>query len=363
MSWLDRFEAWAMHGEPVTGAVAYRLTLTAWTLLYFVPRIAHLEELYAREVLREPAFWLRALTTAPPPAEAVYGLVAILFFACLCFAAGKATRFAHIAIFLCLGLLFSLDTTMTRAYGTIALIHWGILWFVPYDQLRDDQGEIRREPQWSTRLLMFQFASIYPLSAFAKIVDSTQWIDGRAVYLTANSPDWGLTLLSSGGVSQEVAVVLGIGTLIIEVFIGFGLFHPRTRPLAMIAVIAFHGILALTTRISLLFGALMIAHLVLFLSPETWRSLGVQSRRIAATRSSTDPQTAMPSSPGSSSRQPAPSPPMASRTPGASDARNCRRVPISSSRRRDPTIDKQTTVAPVDLTTSVISPVGTSFPR
>lgn len=268
-----------MRPEPVTGAVVFRVLLSAWTAAYFVPRIPYLTEIYGRDVLRLAAPPLVWIGDPIPPLPLIASILGVLFVALAAFAWGFKGRVAHGVVVACLALLFGFDMLLVRAYGGIALLHWVLLWFVPYDRLRDGRGEVIRAPAWGTKLLMLQFASVYGLSVLAKLAPGSQWLDGRAVTWIVNSPEWGRYGLGVDGISRETGRLLGWCTIALETFIPLGLWNRWTRPAAMIGVLAFHGSLATSVRISVLFGLLMACHLVLFAPERWWSRLGLQAGR------------------------------------------------------------------------------------
>lgn len=268
---IDRFRAWARTPEPVEGAVLFRVALALWTLAYLVPRVPHLAEIYARPVLRVPLAPWRWLGDPAVGLLPVQALVALALSACLMLVIGHAVRRSHLVVLVALGLLFSLDTLLVRAYGGIALLSWALLWLVPHDRLPTPDHPVE-EPGWGIRLLRLQFASIYTLSGLAKLAQSTQWLDGRAVHRIAASPEWGQWLLTRHGIGLELATVLGWTTVALELALGPLLLWQRTRWLGVAGVLGLHLGLALTVRVSVLFGLLMVAHLLLFLPAPLLRS-------------------------------------------------------------------------------------------
>jgi hypothetical protein len=140
--------------------------------------------------------------------------------------------------------------------------------------LRDGDGAVFEAPRWSLRIAMLLFSSVYLFSVLAKSIGGDGWFDGRTLYYTLRSHDYGTFLVSAWfPISLGTARVLGWATLAAETFIGIGLWHRRTIIFAMLTCVAMHTMMALTMRVSILFHLLMVGHLPLFFSPSTWARL------------------------------------------------------------------------------------------
>ncbi|MFY0531453.1 hypothetical protein [Nannocystis pusilla] len=61
-----------------------------------------------------------------------------------------------------------------------------------------------------------------------------------------------------------LARMLAWSTIALELAIGFGLWFSRTRKVAALALVLLHAGIAASMRVSLLFHALMLLHLLLF---------------------------------------------------------------------------------------------------
>jgi len=250
--------------EPVWPIWFYRAGLCAWTAAFFLPRVPYLDELYGAWPVHQPAQPFAWLGLPVLPLVVVQLMVGALLVLLGLFAVGggRHPRVVHAIILVLLGYLFGYDMGPLRGYGKLAAVQWGLLFFAPYDRRPDE-----RAPRWGKRLLMLQFTSVYVFTVFAKTIQGQGWTDGKTLYYSMLSPQYGQHLLSRW-VTFDLTMVKVMAWLVLagELFVGFGLWVGRTRKLAMLACVGLHLGMALTLRVSLLFHALMLLHLVLFVS-------------------------------------------------------------------------------------------------
>ena len=119
---------------------------------------------------------------------------------------------------------------------------------------------------WALRLLQVELTAIYFSSAFSKVAGAT-WRDGTALYYVARSDDvFGRFWLPDAIFETPWIVKLCTWTVLaVEIFIPFGLWIPRLRPIALVVALGLH--LAIEYSMNLfLFQWLMIAGLVSFLN-------------------------------------------------------------------------------------------------
>jgi hypothetical protein len=278
-SWRTHLSARWTHfffaEEAVYPAVYFRVFLALWTVAFFVPRLPHLRELYTEPATHVPHPWIARLGGFPDlPLFAIWMLVIALLAATIAFAAGFHARTLHPFIILLLAYLHAYDISTVRGYGQLGFYQWLIAYCLPYDRLRDAEGEVLHAPRWGVRLATLLYASVYLFSVCAKTIAGEGWFDGRTLYYTFHGQDYGSFLLSAWfPISREVAKMFGWCTLAAETFIGLGLWHRRSARLAMFTCVAMHTMMALTLRVSILFHLLMIGHLPLFFGTETWERL------------------------------------------------------------------------------------------
>ncbi|HEY6561714.1 MAG TPA: HTTM domain-containing protein [Polyangiaceae bacterium] len=278
--WNDFFFA----ESPVYAAVYFRVFLAVWTAGFILPRLPHLRELYAERALQVPHPWAErfgGLLTLPLE---ITWLVTIALLVCLaCFAAGYHARHLHPFIVLMLAYLLGYNLPRVHAYGQLAFYQWLVAYCLPYDRLCDRDGAVVRSPRWGLRIATMLFSTVYLFSVLAKTVSGEGWLDGKALFYTMRSPDYGSFLLSAWvPISLGVAKVLGWGTLANETFVGLGLWHGRTRRWAMLACFGMHLVMALSMRVSVLFHLLMVGHLPLFFADDTWQRIWPRGRRLSA---------------------------------------------------------------------------------
>lgn len=276
--WNDFF----FQDREVYAAVYFRILLASWTALFFLPRLPHIAELYTNAGVHVHHPWLVQLgAVLELPLYAAALVIAVLFALLIAFGAGGANaRWVHLPIVVILAYLFSYDISTVRGYGQLAFYQWLVLLCLPYERLRDSEGNVFRAPRWGLRLATMLFSSVYLFSVCAKTIGGEGWFDGRTLYYTFHGRDYGRFLLSEWfPISLDVAKVLGWATLASECFIGFALWHPRTARLAMFVCVGMHTMMALTMRVSILFHLLMVGHLPLFFSTQTWERIAARILR------------------------------------------------------------------------------------
>jgi hypothetical protein len=275
--WNDFF----FQDIPVYPAVYFRVFLASWTALFFLPRLPHLRELYTDRAIHVPHPWLARIGAVPELPLAGVWIIVLLLLACVvAFAAGFHARRLHLPILLLLAYFFSYDISTVRGYGQLAFYQWLIALGLPYDRLRNAQGDVFRAPRWGLRLATMLFGSVYLFSVCAKTIGGEGWFDGRTLYYTLRGQDYGSFLLSAWfPISLGTARVLGWITLASECFIGLALWHRRTVHWAMLVSAGMHLTMGLSMRVSVLFHLLMVGHLPLFFSTATWERLGAWAAR------------------------------------------------------------------------------------
>lgn len=251
--------------EPIDRVAWFRRGLAAWTAAYVIVQVPHLEELYCRPILRE-GHLDRWFGIAPPPYPVIAAIVAALLLALALVVAAVRTRAATIAAALAYAALFGLAASPPRAYGELAMVQWGLVALAPVGPPGTPA------PRWAARLLMLQLSAVYCYAALAKLVEGPGWRDGQAVAVISRS-EYAQHLLSAGVTLERgpLAVAIAWSTIALELIIGVGLWPARTRRPAAAALVLLHAGIAATMRISLLFHALMLVHLLLFFGPPALR--------------------------------------------------------------------------------------------
>jgi hypothetical protein len=255
-----RWAAFFHEPAPTAPVLWFRRLLAGWTAAHVLTRVPHVEELYVREVLHD-GMLRRWFAVPPPPAWLVYLTIAGLLLALASILADRAVRPAQLAALALFALLAGLEGATPRAYVELALIQWSLLQFAP---VRDTTA-----PPWPTRLLALQFASVYLFAALAKLSEGPGWRSGEALTRMFGSPHYGDYLLSPwlAQLGPPAPLLLAWAVIAAELLIGLGPWSARTRPWALATAVLLHLGMATTLRISLLFHALMLLHLVLFRPP------------------------------------------------------------------------------------------------
>jgi hypothetical protein len=141
-----------------------------------------------------------------------------------------------------------------RAYLFVVL---GVLTFVP-----GDTG-----PAWPLWLLRIEAAVVYAASGTSKLLDR-DWFGGRVTWgrmlgVQDRLPDWSVSVLTDRTFHTGAAKVI----VLTELFIAFGLWSRRTRPIAIGVAVLFHLAIALTADVEV-FSVLGIAALVIWATPQ-----------------------------------------------------------------------------------------------
>jgi uncharacterized membrane protein YphA (DoxX/SURF4 family) len=264
-----------LHREaPVHGICLYRLLVGT---LVFLESASWLP--YTRELFSNQGFHVANLDwmPAPPPALA-FLLCLAMTLAGLCVALGLFTRPA-IAVTLALwSYFYSLDSINEKAAQTIVIIVLTILFFSRCgDRLSlDDARAARRGKRakgtssiFFQRLLQVEFAQIYFFSGVAKMTNP-EWVSGTTFYWILNGR-WA-TPLGTFLSAQDLNIVAragGLGTILFELFMGFLLLTPFTRPVAIAMGLGFHVGIQLTLWIGTLGCHFISALLAVMPEPET----------------------------------------------------------------------------------------------
>lgn len=164
--------------------------LGLWTAAFFLPRWAHVEELYCRPYLRSPSMVWSLVGDPIAPAALVRVGVAIVVVGSVLFAAGIASRRVGLAVAITSTLLFFLDYSSPRAYGTLAVAQWWLLFAALAKAFAPDGG----------------------------------WWTGRTIHNVLLSPRFGQFLVSEW-VEPTAAISMGLGwgVVVLELSVPFAL--------------------------------------------------------------------------------------------------------------------------------------------
>lgn len=247
-----RWQAFFWTAEPVLAIRRYRVLLGLWTLALIGERLPYLAELYALPVLRS------GLVKTAPPIAAVYAAAVGLVVAVLGVVFGRWPRRCAALVLVCFAWLAAVEVRAPRAYVVLALVQWLLVQVTPAART----GEA---PRWGTRLVMLQFSTMYGFAAAGKLLVA-DWRSGEAVVTALQSSIYGEFLVSAWLPLDEGPWPWAIawGTIVGELFIAVGLWWSRTRSAAIVTLVGLHLGIALTLRVSWLFHALMLLHVVLF---------------------------------------------------------------------------------------------------
>ena len=184
---------------------------------------------------------------------------------------GVGSRFQAACIFVLLTSFQHRNVLIVDGQDTVMRWFVFIMIFMPLDHRWSLARAIRGIPSratqahaWAVRLLQVELTAIYFSSAFMKAAGNT-WRDGTALFFVARSDDvFGRFWLPDAVFETPWIVKLCTwAVLVVEIFIPFGLWIPRLRPIAIVVAIGLH--LSIEYSMNLfLFQWLMIAGLVSF---------------------------------------------------------------------------------------------------
>jgi hypothetical protein len=132
---------------------------------------------------------------------------------------------------------------------------------------------------WAQRLIQVQVALVYLATALYK-AGGPSWADGTALAYVLNNAEFRRWTLGLTG-SPELIAVSTYAALAVELALPFLLWFRSSRPWAALAGVSLHVGILLTVNIPV-FGELLMASYLLFLTPEEFESLRrrVDPRRV-----------------------------------------------------------------------------------
>jgi hypothetical protein len=206
------------------------------------------------------------------PASALWMFIAVWCAAALAFAVGWKTRVAGAVLVLVTGYTLLLDqqTYSNHLYLLVLVLllltisDSGAAWSL------DARGRApRREVAgWPVLLLKIQVSLVYLFSALAKI--TPQYLAGEILTHSLKQEGW--SAMPVAWRTPPAVGILAVASIVVELFIAFGLWSRRLRPLAIVTGIGFHLlILAVvdSSRLSLaIFALSMFAVYLLFVDAD-----------------------------------------------------------------------------------------------
>jgi vitamin K-dependent gamma-carboxylase len=215
------------------------------------------------------------------PGWAMYGAFGLLALTSLCIGLGLFYRASIITYFLTFTYVELIDVTnYLNHYYLVSLLAFLMIW-MPLGRVWGLDGRRRPEraletvPAWMLSLLKYQVAVVYVYAAIAKL--GVDWLihnQPLGLWLAARTDVPVLGLLFA----QDWAPwAMSWGGFLFDALIISAMLYRRTRPLAYVVALGFHGAVGLLFHIGM-FPWIMIAVLTLFFEPE-WprrfiRSLG-----------------------------------------------------------------------------------------
>jgi hypothetical protein len=240
-----------------------------------VARIPYLKELYTPNPVQQRSGLMTLLQVPVLPVWFVAIMVVTVLFAVVAFALGYHARTLHVIILLLLVYLLGFDHWGARPFGDIAMLEWVYLFFMPYDRLWGEDGQVIRAPLWGKYLVWAQITIVYLCTFQGKaMAEGGPWYTGDALFNGLHSVVYGRIFVSEWvPFSHPVARVVGLIVLAAELAIPIAFWHRRTRPFAIVGLFVLHVGALTTTRVSALFQLLMFGQAGVFLSSAGWERI------------------------------------------------------------------------------------------
>lgn len=222
----------------------------------------------------EPTFFFHYLGfewVAVLPGWAMYGAFGVLAVASLCIALGLHYRLAMISYFVTFAYVELIDVTnYLNHYYLVTVLAFLMIWMPlgrvwGLDVQRHPEGALETVPGWMLRVLKYQVALVYVYAAVAKM--GADWLvhhQPLGLWLAARTDvpvlgvlfahDWAPWAMSWGGLLFDALIIPAM-------------MFRRTRRLAYVVALGFHGAVGLLFNIGM-FPWIMIAVLTLFFEPD-----------------------------------------------------------------------------------------------
>ncbi|MFT5585024.1 MAG: vitamin K-dependent gamma-carboxylase [Cognaticolwellia sp.] len=189
---------------------------------------------WVQELLLEPSFHFAWVSWAKVPSPAVlYGLFALQIIAGLGIAWGRGTRAFTLLWLLSFGYVELLDKALYLNHYVLFTL-MGLWLLVSPPQTLSGPGL----PRWSLWLMRAQVLSVYVWAGLAKL--NTDWLMRGEPLQTWLGARAGLPVIGPLLAQPETALAMSWGGACYDLSIGFLLLHPKSRPLAVVLLIAFH---------------------------------------------------------------------------------------------------------------------------
>jgi len=224
------------------------------------------------EVLFSHSFFFKYSGFAWVPVLSVdnlYTLFYLMIAASICITLGFAYRFAIAFFFLAFTYVDLMDASNYLNHHYLFSLLGFLLIFLPANRSFSLDAVLRpsihreKMPSWCKYILLFQISIVYIFAGLAKI--NTDWLlHGMplAVWLLEHQH---LPLIGNYLAFQSTAVLFSWVGMLYDCTIVFFLLNNRTRPIAFLAVLLFHGMTAVFFNIGL-FPLIMVSCSLLFFS-------------------------------------------------------------------------------------------------
>jgi hypothetical protein len=256
--------------SPASAWAATRVLFGSALLLEWIPRAAHLEELYSSEsviVYRPPFSITDTVIWSPTTAWILWSLlvgslVLVVF--------GRVVRLA-LGVFLLTSLsLMLFETLHLKAYDRLAFWQTLALLFAPWGDRTEDpprRGGVARY------MLLVTYVALYVGTGFSKARAGEGWIMGDALaYHFVALGVGGLPLgVFLSGIPWAMALLAWF-TIAFECLFPIAIWLRRTSAWILLAGIVFHVGILLTMRVGA-FSLISIAPYPVLLHPDVWRRL------------------------------------------------------------------------------------------
>ncbi len=281
---------WFARVAPI-GFALFRIAFGLVLLLYHVPRLWYVSELYTRDGYLFPMrlFFVLHLPVLSFPWILLFNIILIL--AIIFFIVGYKTRYAAVIIFVLHTYLSLLERFSTKGYGTIMIIYSLLIIWSPCAESFSVDAAIKRfrriikgasvherssysrVPVTMQRIMLWQLADIYFFNALSKLIWGGQgWFNGQHLLNIYRDTENFARPFALPFLSVFKSLPIALGTLIPStvLFIAFGLMRRNERPYAIMFGIIYHLFALITTTVPYVFTFLIFSLYIIAIEPEVW---------------------------------------------------------------------------------------------
>ena len=279
---------WFSQTSPI-GFAVFRIAFGLVLLLYHVPRLWYIGELYTKKGYLFPMHLFFVLHLLIPSYSLAVALNIVLVSVIIFLILGYKTRFFAIIVFILHTYFSLLERFSTKGYGAIMIIYAFLLIFSPIGEVLSVDSMRKRFQTFiknskedfsyarvsitMQRIMLWQLAEIYFFNVSSKILNGGWgWFNGQNMLNIYRDTETFARpfVLPFLEILKPLPILLGFfipGTLL---FIAIGLVRAQDRPYAIALGISYHLFALFTTTVPYVFTFLMFSLYIIAIEPETW---------------------------------------------------------------------------------------------